>query len=29
MVQGSGLAHGAACPLIGDESFARQLEVRS
>ena len=28
-VQGSGLAHGAACPLIVDEIFARQLGVRS
>ena len=28
-VQGSGLARGACCPLIGDESFAHQLEVRS
>ena len=24
-----GLARGACCPLIGDERFARQLEVRS
>ena len=29
MVQGSGLAPGAARPLIVDESFARQLGVRS
>ena len=29
MLMGSGLARGACCPLIGDESFARQLEVRS
>ena len=28
-VQGSGLAPGAACPLIVDEIFARQLGVRS
>ena len=28
-VQGSGLARGAGCPLIGDESFAHQLGVRS
>ena len=28
-VQGSGLARGACCPLIGDEIFAHQLEVRS
>ena len=28
-VLGSGLARGACCPLIGDESFAHQLEVRS
>ncbi len=29
MLMGSGLARGAARPLIGDESYARQLEVRS
>ena len=29
LVHGSGLARGAARPLIVDESFARQLGVRS
>ena len=28
-VRGSGSAPGACCSLIGDESFAHQLEVRS